>query len=118
MPEPRITPPSCEPDCIQKARAALDVAASHPDAAEIGQALDALSLCIRTLAPLENRICDAAAREAIAGDVYGMLGTLKDSVADLAWALECWTERPENSAAALRAADYADWCHDNREDAA
>lgn len=111
--------PREEPRSITTARAALANAAAHPDATEIGQALDVLAEAIARLSDLSRGICDANARRAISCDRFGLLGTLDDAAIDLRSALEDWAERPENSPRARRAADYADYVNDSmREDAA
>ena len=108
----RPIPGPCEPLIVQSARAALDAASWHPDAAEIGAALDVLSHAILRLTEIAPRMADAAARTAIECERHGMLGTLTDSVIDLRSALEDWAERWENQPDYLRAADAADFAID------
>lgn len=108
----RPLPRPCEPPSIQKARAALDAASMHPDTAEIGKVLDVLSHTLLRLSELSPRIADAAVREAVSCDRFGLFGALDDAVIDIRSALEDWAERWENQPDYLRAADAADFAID------
>ncbi len=98
-----------EPRCIAKARATLADAPRHPDADEIAQALDVLSHALMRLGQIGARMCHAEAREAVEASDGGAFGALEDAVSDLAYAVECWASDPCNDAAAMRAADRADF---------
>lgn len=104
----RPLPAACEPECIRKARLSLDLAWNHPDAAEIGKALDVLSHALLRIGELSETIADAAVREAISQAPYGMLCTISDSVADVAYALDNWRDDPWNEPGWLAQCDAAD----------
>lgn len=113
----RPLPPAAEPTVIQDARRVLELAADHPDAVEIGTALDVLSHATLRIADLAETMTDAAAREALLDSNYGVIGTLRDAVSDLRHALECWLDNPDNAPGARREADYADYLIDTWKEA-
>lgn len=93
---------------LARLREELDATPHHPDAEHLEGVRHLLTIALAGIGTHAAQMSDKAAREAISAEPHGTLSNLSDAITDLAHAVMCWRERPENDPEYLRAATRAD----------